>query len=224
MLVYERHEATAGGGGQQLDAISVTLVSSSVLEARETEQLRTSAPVAAGRVEATDGAADSAPATAVEREEKEEKHDAEMLEKLAEEPVRAVEAVTEASAAARRRRTSDAAAAVGGAAARSEHANNAVPSAAVATASAGAVREYARYVAQALARSKPKGTGGRGTVRLKFIIAADGALGSAEIARSSGNRRLDETALAALRRVRFPLPPRGMSTAQLTYEVPYHFR
>ena len=34
--------------------------------------------------------------------------------------------------------------------------------------------EYARYVAQALSKTKPKGVGGLGTARLKFVIGADG--------------------------------------------------
>ena len=31
-------------------------------------------------------------------------------------------------------------------------------------------------------------------------------------------------ALEALRQAKFPVPPAGMTLAQLTYEVPYHFR
>ena len=86
------------------------------------------------------------------------------------------------------------------------------------------MREYARYVSLALSRTKPRGAGRLGTVRVKFIIAADGSLAFALIARSSGNDGLDASALEAVRHTKFPAPPPGMSLAQLTYEVPYHFR
>jgi len=228
-LAREPLDLMAGGGGQQLDSISVTIVSSSVLEARETERLQQSAAAAAATVEATDGAPDSAPAAAAEqREAKKEQDKEQKREKPTDESVRAVEAITEVPVQARRQRrrqqASAAAAASGGAAARSDRPSDAKASAAAAAASAGAVREYARYVALALAKTKPKGAGGLGTVRIKFVVAADGALASAEIAKSSGSKRLDDTALAAVRRAIFPSPPRGMGIAQLTYEVPYHFR
>ncbi len=76
----------------------------------------------------------------------------------------------------------------------------------------------------ALAKTKPKGVGGRGTVKIKLIISANGALSLAEVLRSSGERTLDLKALEAVRHTVFPPPPRGMTATQLTYEVPYHFR
>ncbi|HEY5828338.1 MAG TPA: energy transducer TonB [Hyphomicrobiaceae bacterium] len=89
------------------------------------------------------------------------------------------------------------------------------------------MREFARYVSLAVSRSKPRGSDRRGTVKVRFVIAADGMLASAEVARSSGDGRLDALALEALRQAKFPVPPvppAGMTLAQLTYEVPYHFR
>jgi protein TonB len=86
------------------------------------------------------------------------------------------------------------------------------------------MREYARYVAQALAKTKPKGTGGLGTVLVRFAIAGDGGLAAVEVAKSSGSPKLDNVALGAVRRTKFLTPPAGMTTAQLTYEVPYNFR
>ena len=79
-------------------------------------------------------------------------------------------------------------------------------------------------MAQALSKTKPKGVGGLGTVRLKFVIAGDGGLAAVEVAKSSGSPKLDDIALGAVRRTKFLTPPTGMTTAQLTYEVPYHFR
>jgi protein TonB len=86
------------------------------------------------------------------------------------------------------------------------------------------VREYARYVSQALANSRPRGLGAFGTVRVRLVIAPSGGLASVAIVKSSGNMRLDEMAVAAVEHTRLPTPPPGMTASQLTYEVPYHFR
>jgi len=56
------------------------------------------------------------------------------------------------------------------------------------------------------------------------VISPSGGLASVEIIKSSGNRRLDEMAVAAVEHARLPAPPPGMTAAQLTFEVPYHFR
>ena len=61
-------------------------------------------------------------------------------------------------------------------------------------------------------------------MRVKFVIAGDGGLATVEIAKSSGIAKLDDIALGAVRRTTFLVPPAGMTAAQLTYEVPYHFR
>jgi protein TonB len=225
VLAREPDEAMAGGGGRQIDAISVTIVSSNVLESREVDRAQPSAPAAADTVEATDGTPDSAPATAAEqREEKKEKEEPREEKKREEEPVRTTEAIFEVPKEAQPQRKQEAAApAAGGAAARSDTPAPANASG-LAAASAGAVREYARYVSQALSKTRPKGAGGLGTVRIKFVIATDGSLASAEIAKSSGSTKLDTTALEAVRHARFPAPPPGTTVAQLTYEVPYYFR
>ena len=224
VLAREPDEAMAGGGGQQIDAISVTIVSSNVLESREVDRAQPSAPAAADSVEATDGTPDSSPAIAAEqREEKTEKEEPREEKKREEEPVRTAEAIFEVPKEAHPQRKQEAAAPAGGGVARSDtptHTN----ASGLAAASAGAVREYARYVSQALSKTRPKGAGGLGTVKIKFVIAADGSLASAEIAKSSGSTKLDTTALEAVRRAKFPAPPPGMTVTQLTYDVPYYFR
>jgi protein TonB len=113
--------------------------------------------------------------------------------------------------------------AAGGSAARSDSPSDAKASA-PAAASPGAVREYARYVAQALAKTKPKGVGGLGSAQVRFVIAGDGALATVEITKSSGSPKLDELALNAVRHTKFLTPPAGMTPLQLTYDVPYNFR
>jgi protein TonB len=61
-------------------------------------------------------------------------------------------------------------------------------------------------------------------VTVAFRISEAGTPGSVSIARSSGHAVIDEAAVAAVSRARFPAPPAGMSASQRSYEVPYHFR
>jgi protein TonB len=229
VLTREPADELAGGGGQ-LDAISVTIVSSAALEARDVNHVAPPAPAAGAPVEAKDGAAEAAPEAPQRQQEEQEKQDERSAVPDRPAPAMAVveaprEAETEARKEARQedRRESGTAMAAGGASARGE-ANAADRQSVAAAASPGAMREYARYVAQALAKARPKGTGSTGTVRIKLAIARGGTLAAAEIVRSSGNRRLDELALAAVQRAALPVPPPGATEAQLTYEVPYHFR
>ena len=219
-LAADPDDSLAGGGGQQLDAISVTLVDSAVLEAREASIAQPPAPAAAAPIETDDGSAESQPAPLREKKEAAEDKQAPAEpaqadavvplppEKLKQEPKQ--EASTPAPA--------------GGVASRGDTPTPVPPQAAPAAASAGAVREYARYVSQALAKSRPRGTGTFGTVRIRLVVSPSGRLTSVEIVKSSGNQRLDEMAVAAVEQARLPPPPPGMTLSQLTYEVPYHFR
>jgi TonB family protein len=223
-LAHESGESLAGGGGQQIEAISVTLVSSNVLESRELDRTLTAPAAATTSVESTDGAPESNAAAATEQREEKKEQPEELKEKPKEEPIREADAIIEVPQEAQQQKKQESAApAAGGDAARSDTASDAKASA-PAAASPGAVREYARYVAQALSKTKPKGPGSVGTVRVKFVIAGDGGLAAAEVAKSSGSPKLDDIALGAVRRTKFLTPPAGMTTAQLTYEVPYNFR
>ena len=68
---------------------------------------------------------------------------------------------------------------------------------------------YSRKVWAALARHKPR-AGQKGSPTVVFTIGAGGRLGSARISRSSGNTRIDQLALATIRRAApFPAPPSG---------------
>ena len=222
-LAREPADLMAGGGGQQVDAISVTLFASNVLEARESERLQSDPPAAATSVASTDGAPESSPAAATEQQDEKKEQPEETKEKSKEDPVREADAVIETPHETQRKQQASAAPATGGDAARSDAVSEAKTSA-PAAASPGAIREYARYVAQALAKTKPKGSGSLGTVHVKFVIAGDGGLAAVEIAKSSGSSKLDNIAVGAVQRTRFVTPPAGMTSAQLTYEVPYHFR
>jgi protein TonB len=222
-VAREAAESLAGGGGQVVDAISVTMIDSNVLESRAPERTQPAPAAAAASVESTDGVPESIAAAAEQREERKEQPE-EPKERPKDEPIREADAVLEVPHEARQQQKQEnAAPAAGGAASLSNTASDAKASA-PAAASPGAVREYGRYVAQALAKEKPKGTGIVGTTLVRFVIAGDGRLVSAEIVKSSGSLKLDDLALGAVRHARFLVPPSGMTALQLTYDIPYHFR
>lgn len=93
-----------------------------------------------------------------------------------------------------------------------------------AAASAGSIQQYAKSVSQALARTKPKGIGAQGIAKVRFTIALSGRLSSIQIVSSTGDKKLDQRAIEAVRQAVFPPPPAGMTVSQLTYEIPYQFR
>ena len=221
-LLLEPADNLAGSYGQQLDAISVTIVNSNVLHALSSADVPSAPPPQVAPLETVDGSVEAASAAPDAKTPP-----AEEAPKLESAPVVAIEkAPGETPPQAGQVQPSEAGAPAtrGGVTALAETGDTPTQSAPPASASPGAVREYARYVSQALAKTRPKGAGRPGTVKVRLEIASGGTLAGAEIAKSSGNRSLDETALEAVRRTRFPAPPAGMSAAQLTYEVPYHFR
>ena len=225
-MFREPADELAGGGGQ-LEAISVTIVHSTALESRDVTPLPFTAPAAAEAVEVRDGATENAPALPQLKQEKEEQ----AKQKTADQPEPAA-AIIEKSKQVETNSQEDTkenlkeaatTSAIGGVAVRGDAASSVNPSA-PAAASRGAMREYARHVAQALAKARPKGIGGYGTVKIKFVLSPEGRLAAAEVLASSGNTKLDAVALDAVRRTVFPIPPPGTTVAQLTYEIPYRFR
>jgi protein TonB len=210
-------DTLAGAGGQQLDVISVTMAAPGVLESREIDRTKPIPAAPADAVEVKEGA--SAPQQAEAK-----KDDPKRSQKKAEEEPREADAILEVRPETEKHvEEREKTAVAGGVAARGDTVATKQPSGPVA-ASAGAVREYARSVSQALVKTKPKGTGVPGTVKVKFTIAATGRLSSLEILKSSGNKILDQRALDAVQRAVFPPPPPGMTVVQLTYELPYQFR
>jgi TonB family protein len=212
--IWHDSDALAGAGGQQLDVISVVMVNPGVLESREINRTLPVSPASAAPVEINEGA----PAA----EQSQAKKDAPEPEKQPPREVQTADAILEVKPETPKQEKQQSTT-EGGAAARGDAVAQTKPSG-PAAASAGAVREYARWVAQALAKRKPRGIGARGTVKIKFIIAETGRLSSIEVSKSSGDKRLDQMALHAVQQAVFPVPPRGMTVAQLTYEVPYQFR
>lgn len=96
----------------------------------------------------------------------------------------------------------------------------------VASASPGEVRAFAKSLAEALARTRPRSGAARnkGTVRVEFVVGENGDANSARIAKSSGTKALDDLALSTVLRTRLPRPPVGIARADRTFVVPYHFR
>jgi TonB family protein len=223
LYALSRERDAAGGGGQLIDTISVTIVTSNLLDARQADLAQPNAPAVSNAVEATDGIPDQEAKTAAERREEKKAEEEPRDKKPLEEPVRTAEAIFEVPKEAQRQRKQEAATPAGGGAALTDAPTNANTSAPVA-ASAGAVREYGRNVVEVLRKTKPKAVGEFGTVRVKFTITADGGVVSAEIAKSSGNKKLDNLALEAVQRTKFRTPPAGMTSTQLFYELPYYFR
>lgn len=203
----------SGGGGQHLEAISVRLVSSQVLEAAEQKST------------VSNGGATADVATSEGASTPQQKPSQPPNDKADELPAQTEEASKKDNAPAAERRPpqpTDAAAPAGGATARALTASPQAPSAA--GASAGEINRYAMAVRAALARSKPRGMQQKGTVTITFGIDADGEVSFARVSASSGHSVLDEATVAAVHRTSFPRPPAGMNAEQLTYVIPFRFK
>jgi len=91
-------------------------------------------------------------------------------------------------------------------------------------ASSGAIFSYAARVRARIVGNRP-GAAGTGRVVVSFGLSTSGGLRFARIARSSGNSSVDRAALSAVRRSSpFPRPPKGASSGQLRFSIPFHFQ
>jgi protein TonB len=190
-------ELTRGGGGQHLEAIEVTLVRSPVIESRD--QNPAEKPAGANSETAPKAGERSKPAVATPPED---------VPRTADEPLLKRETRTVPSN--------------GSATARALEENRRASG--PASASPGAVQQYAAKVREALARNKPGGFGNRGTATIKFGISPEGKAESIEVETSSGIPVLDKSAIDAVAHASFPAPPAGMTAAERTYVVPFHFK
>lgn len=92
-------------------------------------------------------------------------------------------------------------------------------------ASAGAIAGYASRVRSRILSRSPANAGHRGTTVVSFGVTTSGGLSYARVSRSSGNKALDQRALASVRGASpFPQPPAGARASQLRFSVPFHFR
>ncbi len=93
-----------------------------------------------------------------------------------------------------------------------------------AAASLGDISQYARKVALVVGSNRPKGVGIKGRVTVEFTLAlADGGVEMITVVKSSGSTKLDALAVSVIGRSKYPTPPGGMTAAQLTYRVPFTF-
>lgn len=91
-------------------------------------------------------------------------------------------------------------------------------------ASGSAINAYASRVRARILSRRP-GSAGYGTAVVSFGLTTSGGLQYVRIARSSGNRTLDQKALASVRGASpFPAPPSGATASQLRFSIPFQFR
>lgn len=89
-------------------------------------------------------------------------------------------------------------------------------------ASAASISRWRAQAHAAIARRKPRSARGSGTARLQFILSASGAVVSSGVVRSSGDPKLDQAALTAVRSARIPAPPPQLVGSPIT--LPFSFR
>ena len=215
--LWQEPDALAGAGGQELDVISFILAEPGVLETREVNLAMPAVPAPADAVEEKEGS--------LEENQPKKEEPKEIQEPLKpENEIRKPDAILEEAKPKPAEKPKQQEHSVpGGAAARGKATTEQKPRA-PASASAGSVREYAKSVSQALAKTKPKGIGAQGIAKVRFTIALSGRLSFIQIVSSSGDKKLDQRAIDAIRQAVFPTPPPGMTVSQLTYEIPYQFR
>lgn len=96
-----------------------------------------------------------------------------------------------------------------------------------ARAAPGVLQAYGRALGEALRAVRPEGSTNlkvKGRVWVEFVVDPAGRLDSLAIMTSSGHARLDDLALASVRRATFPVPNRDMTREQRTFRLPYTFR
>ena len=255
-------ETSAGGGGTELAAISVDIVSGAAVEALTAAATADAAATSRARLASVEGG-ERQQTAALEMPDRPEERTpatpasaeiadliipdmiirpeppipdapsiviaAKPVEQPVEGPEKPVDATAklEASTTSTPSAPSDAAIAeqIGGATSRgSSVVELAAQSAAIA--SAGEIAAYARRVQLAVANNPPKpprAAGVKGDVVITFALGPDGSLAFARVLSSSGDGRLDDAALAAVRRTQFPTPPHGSQAAQLIYKFPVKF-
>ena len=69
----------------------------------------------------------------------------------------------------------------------------------------------------------PNGTRASGTTVLRITMARSGGLASVSVVRSSGTQELDQAAVQAVRRARYPAAPKGLDAAQYQFNLPLAF-
>lgn len=224
-LTHAPLDLRAGAEGHLVATVNVTVVNAAVLEAREAEPTQPPAPAAKEKVDTKDGVFDGKRKPQHAQEEKKgdpEKKETPQVHRPAMEAARAEPIDKPPHESEKKRTTATSERPLGGFMTRGDAAT-AEARIAPAAASPGTVRAYANAVAEALDRTKPKRVPAYGTVKVKLVVSPDGGFASLEILKSSGNARLDDAVLAAVRRAKLPIPPPGMGLRDRWYEFTYKF-
>ncbi|MBU2980709.1 TonB family protein [Lentibacter algarum] len=69
----------------------------------------------------------------------------------------------------------------------------------------------------------PSGTNASGTTVLRIVVSKAGRVVGVSLAKSSGNRKLDQAAIRAVKRARLTAAPKGLSAAQFKFNLPVAF-
>jgi protein TonB len=224
-----------GGGGVELEGISVEIISSAALES-----LARQPPAAASAASAE---AAMSP-TSVDQSEIKPQTDVQTAPRAVETPplepapTERAEIIASPEPAPKREderqkpdeptprerveQVAQEASAAGGSIARASETGMAAQAAA--GASQGALSRYAIEIRLALGKFRPRHGGSRGRVLVSFGLDEQGGVRFVDVAHSSGSKDLDEAARAAVLRAKFPLPPSTMTDAQRTYTVPFEFK
>jgi TonB family protein len=83
---------------------------------------------------------------------------------------------------------------------------------------------YAKSVIAELAKNKPPVAISQGEVLIGFELNPTGTLKFVKVLMSSNDKYLDEMALNAVKRTKFPIAPPGANWEDLTYQISYVFR
>ena len=100
-------------------------------------------------------------------------------------------------------------------------------SVAVGEANQGVVNAYGAALSRIISRGRPQGRETRnlrGTVVVEFVVGTSGGLERADVKVSSGNSRLDDLGVSALRKLELPAPTPDMTLKQRTFTVPFVYR
>jgi periplasmic protein TonB len=81
--------------------------------------------------------------------------------------------------------------------------------------------EFERNVVWALAGTKPMGNGKWGTAVVTFVVTEAGRLEGLRLIKSSGDNWLDTGVLMSVKQARLPVPPRGLTAGDRTFNVEY---
>ncbi len=84
--------------------------------------------------------------------------------------------------------------------------------------------EFGIGVVRALRKTMPPPTGVLGRVRVRLILNENGDLAEVRVVESSGNSRLDQSVVFAVKQTTFPFPPVGASLIDRTFLIGYVYR